>query len=185
MNQRDLWILAALVAITPAIGDCGLPKLFRGQSPAAEPAPTVVTELPPPGAAQGPIIGTAPGYGEHAKHSHHHDFRPFSGYKDNNFGYEGGFYAGPEGYYSTHKNPRYMAGPQAHGGCEFCQGGHACPSGGCRHCGYGCKHGHPQHYHSYRYDWPQNMVYPQGPVPAGLVQYPYYTLKGPSDFFMK
>ena len=43
---------------------------------------------------------------------------------------------------------------------------------------------HPQHYQTYQSDWPQNMVYPQQ-VPSGMVQYPYYTLRGPTDFFMK
>ena len=43
----------------------------------------------------------------------------------------------------------------------------------------------PQHVQTYQYDWPQNMVYPTQSVPAGMVQYPYYTLRGPTDFFMK
>lgn len=42
---------------------------------------------------------------------------------------------------------------------------------------------HHKHYHSYAA--PQNLMYPPANSPAALVQYPYYTVKGPSDFFMK
>jgi len=48
-------------------------------------------------------------------------------------------------------------------------------------------HRHPgqYHYHTYRYKQPQCLVYPAPNQPAGAVTYPYYTHKGPSDFFMK
>ena len=49
----------------------------------------------------------------------------------------------------------------------------------------------PQHVHNYSYNEPRNLLYPpnsnpavpgqQGPMP--VVQYPYYTTKGPDDFF--
>lgn len=41
------------------------------------------------------------------------------------------------------------------------------------------------HYHTYRYKQPCDLVYPAPNQPAGVVTYPYYTHKGPSDFFMK
>jgi hypothetical protein len=132
---------------------------------------------------QGPIIGSAPGYGEYVKDkwsSHNKkDFKTYTGYRDNNFGYEGGYYAGPDGYY-TDRDRIYSAGGMGGSGCPACEYGNACPGGGCKHCG--CK---PRHYQTYRFDWPQNMVYPPDVMPAGMVVYPYYTLKGPSDFFMK
>ncbi len=43
----------------------------------------------------------------------------------------------------------------------------------------------PTHHHTYDYRQPQNLVYPPQNQPAGTVVYPYYTHKGPSDFFMK
>ena len=49
----------------------------------------------------------------------------------------------------------------------------------------------PRHVHNYSYDAPRNLAYPpnanpavpgqMGPMP--VVQYPYYTTKGPDDFF--
>ncbi|MBM4076744.1 MAG: hypothetical protein FJ267_14040, partial [Planctomycetes bacterium] len=149
---------------------------------------------------QGPIVGSAPGYGQFV-HGHgdfapgygnsidqiksrtgHRDFQAYQGFTDHNFGYEGGYYAGPQGYYTDHDRV-YSGG----GGCE-------CGGRGCHHCGLipdlGGSLGHgpngfPTHYQTYGYHWPQNMVYPNAQVPAGMVQYPYYTFRGPTDFFMK
>lgn len=66
----------------------------------------------------------------------------------------------------------------------------SCPSGDCGYgcgnacgCGYGCGHGCPHHYHSYAYSRPHDLVYPAAGTPGGAVVYPYYTHKGPSDFF--
>ncbi len=36
----------------------------------------------------------------------------------------------------------------------------------------------------YRYQAPKDLVYPAANQPAGVVVYPYYTLKGPDDFFL-
>ena len=38
--------------------------------------------------------------------------------------------------------------------------------------------------HLYRYKAPQNLKYPPANQPAGVVVYPYYTVKGPDDFFL-
>lgn len=43
----------------------------------------------------------------------------------------------------------------------------------------------PTHHHTYDYRQPKDLVYPPQNQPAAAVVYPYYTLKGPSDFFMK
>ncbi len=43
----------------------------------------------------------------------------------------------------------------------------------------------PKHHHTYDYRQPKDLVYPPQNQPAAAVVYPYYTLKGPSDFFMK
>lgn len=41
--------------------------------------------------------------------------------------------------------------------------------------------------HKYRYTYypPQNLCYPPPNMPTPIVQYPYYTVRGPTDFFMK
>lgn len=38
---------------------------------------------------------------------------------------------------------------------------------------------------NYTTSMPKNLRYPNPNVPPTVVQYPYYTTKGPSDFFMK
>ena len=42
----------------------------------------------------------------------------------------------------------------------------------------------PKNYQTYKYN-PPAAVYPQQNQPLGVVQYPYYTHKGPDDFFLK
>jgi hypothetical protein len=44
---------------------------------------------------------------------------------------------------------------------------------------------HPVHRNSYTYNTPRGMMYPPSPSQAGVYQYPYYTFRGPTDFFMK
>jgi hypothetical protein len=185
MSIKASWGLTILLAATALVGCSQSRPMVRGQSPSAPPA----AACPPEG--MGPIIGTAPGYAQqtapcHAKHGH--DFRVFNGIYDNNFGYEGGYYAGPQGYYTDRDRTYRVAGSGGAAGCPACEYGQGCPNGGCPHCGCnaGCGAGGcPQHYQTYRFNWPQNMVYPSSEVPAGMVQYPYYINKGPSDFFMK
>ena len=72
--------------------------------------------------------------------------------------------------------------------------GQACPGcpGGCPGCQPGSHHGHrtgialkPEHWMKMEYKVPKHLSYPQENFPAPVVQYPYYTHKGPSDFFMK
>ena len=92
--------------------------------------------------------------------------------------------------------------PAGHGYCPpghgHCPPGH-CPPGHCMHgvLGHLCTichpllghlHGWPWHRttHSYsdRYNDPHEFVYPPAHQPPAVVQYPYYTLRGPTDFFM-
>lgn len=77
-------------------------------------------------------------------------------------------------------NGSVVHGGVAHGGVYY---GGACPDGGSHNGqgGLGC----PPHKHWYRYEEPQNLVYPPANQPAPIVQYPYYTMRGPTDFFMK
>jgi hypothetical protein len=41
------------------------------------------------------------------------------------------------------------------------------------------------HYHTFEYRAPEGMTYPPANQPPAIVQYPYYTLRGPTDFFQK
>lgn len=47
----------------------------------------------------------------------------------------------------------------------------------------GSNRAYPTHRMALRYHAPRNLVYPQQNQPAAVVQYPYYTFKGPTDFF--
>lgn len=81
-------------------------------------------------------------------------------------------------------------GGQAHGdGCPMCQmsgPGQACHGAG--HCNdpHGCNLPcHPVHRNFHTYSYPQDLMYPPENTAAAITQYPYYTLRGPTDFFMK
>ena len=42
----------------------------------------------------------------------------------------------------------------------------------------------PTHKYKFEYHAPKNLVYPRAGQPAGVTVYPYYTTRGPTDFFM-
>ena len=66
--------------------------------------------------------------------------------------------------------------------CPTCPGaGYGCRGGACgpNGCGVQCVRNH----HSYRVEQPKNLSYPAQNAVGGAVVYPYYTHKGPSDFF--
>ena len=78
--------------------------------------------------------------------------------------------------------------------CKVCDGGFVsaanCRNGACQSCGRGGAGGmnlpfHPVHRNFHTYDVPQGLTYPQQNTPAAVYQYPYYTTRGPTDFFMK
>ena len=196
MQIRSSWGLMVVVALAASSGCSQSRPTIRGQSPSASMSAAAAGNVGWDGQSQqGPIIGAAPGYGQfaHGPIAEHtkHDFQAHTGFRDQNFGYDGGYYAGQDGYYTEHDRSYTADG----GGCPSCQNGQACPSDGCPQCGHGCRgmagglghgpNGFPTHYQTYQYNWPQNQVYPTNQVPAGLVQYPYYTFRGPTDFFMK
>lgn len=168
--------LSAGVALLAATGCAQTQQsIVRGQSPVVHAG----------GEFDGPVIGSAPGYGEHSHaSSKHHDFKILDNHHSAMYGFDDGAYDCREQCYANHHKRVYDVGGSSMG-CPACNGGMNCPAGGCPHCGCGCDHGCPRHYHTYQYKWPQNLVYPPPVVPAGMVQYPYYTLRGPSDFFMK
>ncbi len=174
MQVRWCFGLVAILAVSVTVG-CSMTKsTVRGQNPDSG----------------GPIIGSAPGYGDLQRAPylgrHGHDFKPLSGVRNQQNGFEGGYYSAPQGMYTDRQQP-YMVNGSGGGGCPQCNNGQNCPQSGCQHCGHGLGYvnGMPQHYQTQQFSAPQNMVYPQQGTPSGMVQYPYYTLRGPTDFFMK
>lgn len=99
------------------------------------------------------------------------------------------------------QNPDSMyGGMPGQAGCEsgMCEsgssgyGGQCEPGGSCQHCGSGCRGGagcnipfHPVHRNFHTYNAPQGLMYPPENSAPAQVQYPYYTLRGPTDFFME
>lgn len=92
-------------------------------------------------------------------------------------------------------------GPASNHDCPMCQAsdghahGQACPPS---HGSHGGHHGaancqgagcnlplHPVHRNFHTYHAPQNLMYPPENAAPAQVQYPYYTFRGPTDFFMK
>ena len=72
--------------------------------------------------------------------------------------------------------------------CKQCQSG-TCQSGTCQR-GYDTNTlinlpGHPTHRNSFTYNVPEDLMYPPSPTQAAVYQYPYYTFRGPTDFFME
>ena len=149
----------ALSAITVLVALCGctVPQgIMRGQSPHHGP----VSVVPP---THGNLATVwHPLHDEHAYVSSYHSTSGFPGYNG-----------------------------ILHGSVGDCPPGSGHPAGVCPHgAGYGpgcpgCGSGHgcPHHYHSYSYHRPHDLVYPPANAPGGAVVYPYYTHKGPSDFF--
>lgn len=92
----------------------------------------------------------------------------------------------------------WSSGPAMVHGCPSCQsasgpGGQMIHSPECQHAGHGaaCQNGNcnlpfvPVHRSFHTYSAPEGLMYPPQNQPPGLYQYPYYTLRGPTDFFMK
>ena len=88
----------------------------------------------------------------------------------------------PHGCYGNCPNGCHHGDP-----CDpNCPPGH-CPHGllrgRCAHClaGLNLK----GHHHYWSYSQPAGLVYPPAHQPPAVVQYPYYTVKGPDDFFLQ
>ncbi|MBX3439245.1 MAG: hypothetical protein KF861_17270 [Planctomycetaceae bacterium] len=86
--------------------------------------------------------------------------------------------------YPAHDAHAYSTSYHSTSGFPGYDGAMGCPQGPCGNgCGHGCGHGCPHNYHSYSYSRPSDLVYPAAGTPGGAIVYPYYTHKGPSDFF--
>lgn len=91
------------------------------------------------------------------------------------------------------------SGPVIYGDeyCDECDDGHCSPFRKCWTYVFtlgGKRQGYPSigardprqmnTQYRYRYRAPQDLRYPAANQPAGVVVYPYYTVKGPDDFFL-
>lgn len=61
--------------------------------------------------------------------------------------------------------------------------GMACPTCPPGHNQQGFDFWKPTHHHTWEYNPPQGLKYPDQNQPPAVTQYPYYTVKGPTDFF--
>lgn len=90
--------------------------------------------------------------------------------------------AGPQPGVQYYDGPAHDPNQFSSADCPVYAQGSACPA---------CPPGHssnvwrPTHHHTWEYNPPKGLTYPDPNQPPATVQYPYYTIKGPSDFFMK
>lgn len=82
----------------------------------------------------------------------------------------------------------YFAGGM-YGAPNYCppgaEGNRFCPPGMLgRYFGGNGRRSQPIYDYQYRYKRPQNLLYPAPLQGAGAIVYPYYTVKGPDDFFL-
>ncbi len=105
---------------------------------------------------------------------------------------------------SPHGTPgSWSDGPMMNDGCPMCQSSMGMGTGDCQ----GCRPGrggsgphrcgpngqgsglnlpfHPVHRNFHTYHAPENNMYPPENAAPAQVQYPYYTFRGPTDFFME
>ncbi len=183
MIRLQLSMAAALVALTASTGFAQAP--FAKAPVASEPATdapavrSIQTLAPRVIRAQSPFAGApqvqpAGGY--------HHAGGPLYAHHQEHLG------MAYEHFEGTHvqRGAEPTIYPQAsmgHGG--YCPQGDMCPP---QYGGQQCQGNCPlsvHHHHTYAVRTPSNLSYPPQGAPGGVIVPPYYTHKGPSDFFMK
>jgi hypothetical protein len=181
MNTRSFYSLIAGLALAGATCGCqSLGTVSRGQSPQVEP-PAAVTQTG---------LETSHPVDEHIVEDMAHHLTPHTPSLHQAMEDHVQDMADKHAYDVSFYGEATQMG--ANGACPsgMCPQG-ACPSGACP--GYGCPScgmgngldWYPKHYGSYSYQVPNDLVYPPQNVPGGAIVYPYYTHRGPSDFFRK
>ena len=133
----------------------------RGQSPSMTSGAEVVT---PTGHYRTPIRSTASEVAD-IYHEHHNTTTYYPGS------------ATQAGHHQAYACPNGNCPPAA---------GYECPPGQAYYGPHGgCRTGLCQDRLSYGYQVPNDLVYPDANAVGGAVVYPYYTHRGPSDFFRK
>jgi hypothetical protein len=112
---------------------------------------------------------------------------------DHSDGQQTSYYSDGNGMRERRMRNRGANCPQESHYCPPQGFGGACPHGvhgGCPQCngGGGGLHGRapdwtPTHHKTYAYSVPDDLSYPEQNAVGGAIKYPYYTHKGPSDFF--
>jgi hypothetical protein len=179
-----------VVGLMGLVACCGCQSLstgstVRGQSPAATPGAEVYTNRhyhQPVGAA---VDALQDSYHEH----HNTDTYYYTAFRDGANGpagaggYSGNGLAGnglSGASYANAPCEQPNSCPPSYGECPPGYGGHA--HGGGRGALFGTSKICPDGY-SYGYQVPNDLRYPQPNAVGGAVVYPYYTHRGPSDFF--
>lgn len=182
--MRATWaaLCAAGIAAGMLSGCQSAAVTTRGQSPSGEVVPAGHHHTPLKAAKS----ELADCYHEH----HNTSTQYYSAGGPGGHGAHGGQFC-PPGAGSGYCPPGGAYGP--YGATQCPPGGAYCPHGaGAGLCPHGCRHGGsgeaawaPRHGYSYSYEKPNDLVYPPANSTGGTVVYPYYTHKGPSDFFRK
>ncbi len=159
MNRRIVLPLAAAALVSTLVAGCTSgPTVARGQNPTSDPFVTPVS------------YGTQPAILD-AVSDHKH------GTQITHYQYDQAYC--PSG---DCRNGGYCP-PQT--GCPTCKGhglqGALCPT--CQRDNCNLQSQYPRHNLTYSYQRPNDLRYPDPNTPAGMVVYPFYTLKGPRDFF--
>ena len=153
MNTRLTTGLLSCLMMPLFVGCATSPSLIRGQNPAAPPAPAAIEDISPVSANTGEDL-------------------PFP------------FDKPPAQMMRTHIQQHAIGHPQY---CPDCykagqrphwDGEKWCYNDGTVYWGWA-----PKHMYQHMYKIPRNMAYPQNPTPGAVTVYPYYTHKGPDDFF--
>jgi hypothetical protein len=186
MMKTSVCLSLAACGLLAIAAGCGTaPTVTRGQEPLSDPFVRPVS------------YGTQPHLWEAAADSHNTQIDHYESPARQHHGLPyltnastGPYYGPTNGSYCppSAECPHCQGTPAPGTTCPFCQ----CEDPSHSHRHFDALHDHvhqhfqqqyPQHHLTYSYHRPKNLVYPPPQVPGGAVVYPYYTLKGPSDFF--
>ncbi|WP_437206995.1 hypothetical protein [Planctomicrobium sp. SH664] len=175
MTRLNLHMLTAcLLASFSAAGCTSMNTVARGQNPELVPSAGVTYSH-----GHQPIRAVV----DEAVDCYHEHHNTTTTYHNGNVGQ----YAPARGGQACPPGGAGAAGGEYYGNCPHgnCPNNGGCPHG-CRSCGNGNDlNWYPKHGYSYSYKRPNDLVYPAQGAVGGAVVYPYYTHKGPSDFFRK
>jgi hypothetical protein len=174
MNTRFAWGLA----VTFCVGLTGCQSMDT----------SVRAQSPERGAGGPPAVQPA-GAWYHGGASHHGGCGPECGACAPGAG------GGTQMHYYLHQGCPHGHLCNALNPCHWCRMKHHGGMAGPGYIGSGYQAGpadpgpgwYPSHHHTYFYDVPDDgeFVYPPSGQPPAVVQYPYYTVRGPTDFFMQ
>ena len=168
-NHQRIWLGLLATAICCGCQTSGIPTI-RAQSPSGYGETTKIR-----GPYHTPVRSAAEEF-QDIVHEHHDTTTYYYTPGAANQGMPAGYGNCPPGGTSCPPN-----GTNCPPGCP--PGGEVCPPiyGPCNHAP--CNAGFGQDKFSYAYRVPNDLVYPPAGGVGGAVVYPYYTHKGPSDFF--